>query len=142
MLSWFNNCRALIDTGATIPIWIKSIIPLKIKGAIKENRKIHLKGIGGSSSGDLYRVNFDFGNIHFKDLPIVHKEIIVADAYIILPATLFDGMVYEIDNVRHILKVKVDNKQYYRNFKLKNADGIPYMYLAGTYETAVGCTHL
>lgn len=63
---------------------------------------MELNGVGGKISGDLYKVNFDFGNIHFKDLPIVHKEIKVADAYMILPATLFEDMIYEINtNLNH-----------------------------------------
>lgn len=135
VLPWFNNCRVLIDTGATLPMWLKSVIPLKIKGAIKENYTVDLNGVGGSSTGDLYRVNFDFGNIHFKNLPIVHKEISVADAYMILPATLFEGMTYEVDNINHTFKVRVDNKEYYRDFKIKDKTGVPYIYLANTYET-------
>lgn len=135
ILPWFYNCRVLIDTGATLPMWLKSIVPLKIKGAVKENRKVNLKGVGGSSAGDLYRVNFDFGNIHFKGLPIVHKEISVADAYMILPATLFEGMIYDIDNINHIFTVKVDNKKCYRDFQIKDEKGIPYIYLAGAFET-------
>lgn len=84
VLPWFYNCRVLIDTGATLPMWLKSITPLKLKGAVKENQTVNLNGVGGSSTGDLYRVNFDMGNIHFKNLPIVHKEISVADAYMIV----------------------------------------------------------
>ncbi|MBD5445461.1 MAG: hypothetical protein HDR29_07925 [Lachnospiraceae bacterium] len=135
VLPWFNNCRVLIDTGSTMPMWLKSIVPLKIKGAVKQDRQIELNGIGGKTSGDLYKVNFDFGNIHFKDLPIIHKEIKVADAYMILPATLFTGMIYEINNIEHTFKVQVDNKGYYRQFKIKDNNGIPYVYLANTYET-------
>ena len=135
VLPWFNNCRVLIDTGSTIPMWLKSIIPLKMKGAIQQNRQIELSGVGGKTSGTLYKVNFDFGNIHFKDLPIIHKEIKFADAYMILPATLFENMVYEINNIDHTFKIKVDNNSYYRQFKIKDNDGNPYVYLANTYGT-------
>lgn len=135
VLPWFHNCRVLIDTGATLPMWLKSITPLKLKGAVKENQTVNLNGVGGSSTGDLYRVNFEIGNIHFKNLPIVHKEISVADAYMILPATLFEGMIYEIDNISHRLKIKVDDKAYYRDFRIKDESGIPYIYLANTYAT-------
>ena len=114
---------------------VKNIAPLKIKGAVREDQVINLNGVGGSSTGDLYRVNFDFGKIHFKHLPVVHKEISVADAYMILPATLFEGMIYEIDNIKHIFKVRVDNKECYRDSKIKDGRGIPYIYLANTYET-------
>ena len=53
----------------------------------------------------------------------------------ILPATLFEDMIYEINNVEHIFKVQVDSKGYYRQFKIKDNNGIPYVYLAHTYET-------
>ena len=135
VIPWFHNCRVLIDTGSTMPMWLKSIVPLKIKGAVQQDRQIELRGVGGKTSGTLYKVNFDFGNIHFKDLPVIHKEIKVADAYMILPATLFEGMVYEINNIEHTFKVKVDNKCYYRQFKIKDNNGTPYVYLANTYET-------
>lgn len=135
VLPWFNNCRVLIDTGSTMPMWLKSIVPLKMKGAVKQERQLILNGVGGKTTGELYKVNFDFGNIHFKDLPIIHKEIKVADAYMILPATLFEGMVYEINNIDYTFKVKVDNKGCYRQFKIKDNNGIPYVYLANTYET-------
>ena len=36
VLSWFNNCRVLIDTGATLPMWLKSVIPLKIKERLRK----------------------------------------------------------------------------------------------------------
>lgn len=133
VLPWFHNCRVLIDTGATLPIWLKSIVPLKIKGAAAQNKRVKLNGVGGKSEGELYRVNFDFGNIHFKDLPIVHKEIRVADAYMIFPATLFEGMVYEINNICGTFTVKVDNEAYYRQFKIRDSEGVPYIYLANAY---------
>lgn len=131
VLPWFNNCRVLIDTGSTMPMWLKSIVPLKIKGAVKQDRQIELSGVGGKTPGELYKVNFDFGNIHFKDLPIVHKEIKVADAYMILPATLFEDMAYEIDNINHTFKVKFDSKGYYRQFKIKSNNGTPC--ISGSY---------
>lgn len=135
VLPWFKNCRVLIDTGSTMPMWLKSIVPLKIKGAIQQDRQVELSGVGGKTFGTLYKVNFDFGNIHFKDLPIIHKEIKVADAYMILPATLFEDMIYEINNINHTFKVKVDSNSYYRQFKLKDNNGVPYVYLANTYGT-------
>ena len=41
VLPWFYNCRVLIDTGATLPMWLKSITPLKLKGAVKENQTVN-----------------------------------------------------------------------------------------------------
>lgn len=67
VIPWFNNCRVLVDTGATLPIWLKSVVPLKIKGAVKMDEKVRLNGVGGKVEADLYRVNFDLGSIHFKN---------------------------------------------------------------------------
>lgn len=53
----------------------------------------------------------------------------------ILPATLFDGMAYEINNINDTFTVKVDSNSYYRQFQIRDNDGIPYVYLANTYET-------
>ena len=135
VIPWFNNCRVLVDTGATLPIWLKSVVPLKIKGAVKMDEKVRLNGLGGKVEADLYRVNFDLGSIHFKNLPVVHKELKVADAYMILPATMFVGMIYEIDNINGAFTLKVEKSGYYRHFKIKDSDGIPYIYLSGVYET-------
>lgn len=38
VIPWFHNCRGLIDTGSTMPMWLKSIVPLKIKGAVQQDR--------------------------------------------------------------------------------------------------------
>lgn len=37
--------------------------------------------------------------------------------------------------ISHTFKVKVDSKGYYRQFKIKDNNGTPYVYLAKTYET-------
>ena len=53
VIPWFHNCRVLIDTGSTMPMWLKSIVPLKIKGAVQQDRQIELRGVGGKTSGTL-----------------------------------------------------------------------------------------
>ena len=53
----------------------------------------------------------------------------------ILPATMFVGMIYEIDNINGAFTLKVEKSGYYRHFKIKDSDGIPYIYLSGVYET-------
>lgn len=134
-LPWFNNCRAIIDTGATLPMWLKSIAILNLKGASKENRQVKVNGVGGKTTGNLYRVNFDIENIHFRHMPIVHKEIEVADAYMILPYSMFEGMKIEFDIIEHTFKIQVDNKEYYRELQLKDEYGRLYVYLSEVFAT-------
>lgn len=134
-LPWFNKCRAIIDTGATLPMWLKKDTILKLKGATKENIKVDINGVGGKTAGALYRVNFDIGNIHFKHMPIIYKKVEVADAYMILPFSMFDGMKIEFDNIKHIFKIQVNSKEHYRELQIKDEQGRLYAYLAQVYAT-------
>lgn len=134
-LPWFNKCRVIIDTGSTIPIWLKEITILNLKGATKEDRKVEINGVGGKTVGHLYRVNLDIGDIHFRNMPIIHKEIRVADAYMILPFSVFENMVIEFNNVEHTFKIQANSKEYYRELRIKDKYGKPHIYLAGTYAT-------
>lgn len=137
-LDWFIGCRALIDTGASLPIWLQEKdTVLKIKGGRRiNNETVKLNGINGGIQVPLYRVNFDMGSLHFQDMPIAVRKIDVDNAHIILPATLFEGMVYEIDNINHVFTVKTNStKEFYRKLKIKDKNGIPSIYLADTYST-------
>lgn len=134
-LPWFNNCRAIIDTGATLPMWLKKDTILKLKGAVKENIEVNVNGVSGKTAGSLYRVNFDIGDIHFKHMPIVYKEVKVADAYMILPFSMFDGMKIEFDNIKHSFNIQIDNKECYRELQLKDEYGRLYVYLSEVFAT-------
>lgn len=118
-----------------MPIWMKDPMLLNLKGAKKEDSKVQMNGVGGITTGDLYRVNFDFGDIHFRNMPIVYKEIRAADAYMLLPFSIFEGMIIEFNDINHTFTLKVDSTRYYRELRLKDKHGKPQIYLAGTYST-------
>lgn len=134
-LSWFNGCRALIDTGALFPIWNKNEdVLVKKLGAVLIKKNILFGGFGGEAQGNLYRVNFELNGLHYLDMPIVASKLIRANWSMIISATMFDGMIYEIDTVHKKLNINVEDNQPVRILRLSDDDNRNIsVYLAGTY---------
>ena len=70
-LDWFFGCRALLDTGALFPVWTASGEVLQKLGAKLVKEKVSFGGFGGDTEGALYRIDFQLGELIFKDMPIV-----------------------------------------------------------------------
>lgn len=134
-LNWFRGCRALIDTGALFPIWNGDGKSLE-EGfhARLLQRDVKFGGFGGKANGDLYRVHFELNGLHYLDMPIIASEIKEANWNIILSATMFDGMTYEIDTINKQLNIDTKDNQPVRILKLsEDNDNSISVYLAGTY---------
>lgn len=135
-INWFNGCRALIDTGALFPIWNKSEdILVKKLGAVLIKKDIAFGGFGGKARGNLYRVNFELNSIYYIDMPIIASELKGINWHIIISATMFDGMIYEIDTVNKRINIDTKDNQPIRILRLSNDNDNLSVYLAGTYET-------
>ena len=134
-LNWFNGCRALIDTGALFPIWNKNEDVLVEKlGAVLIKRNITFGGFGGQTYGNLYRVNFELNGLYYLDMPIVASKLIRANWSMIISATMFDGMTYEIDTVHKKLNINLKDNQPVRILRLSDENNSNIsVYLAGTY---------
>ena len=134
-LNWFNGCRALIDTGALFPIWNKSEDMLVKKlGAKLIKQNVGFKGFGGETQGNLYRVSFELNGLYYIDMPIVANRIQGANWSMIISATMFDGMTYEIDTINKKLNIDVNDNQTVRILRLSDDDNSISVYLAGTKE--------
>lgn len=135
-IDWFKGCRALIDTGALFPVWNKSEDTLVKKlGAELIRRDVTFKGFGGETRGNLYRVNFMLNNLHYINMPIIANRIQGANWSMLLSATMFDGMSYEIDTINKKLNIDVKDNQPVRILRLSDDDNSISVYLAGTYKT-------
>lgn len=135
-INWFNGCRALIDTGALFPIWNKSEdILIRKLGAVLVKKDITFGGFGGEARGNLYRVNFELNSIHYIDMPIIAGELKGTNRHIIVSATMFDGMTYEIDTINKRLNIDTKDNQTIRILRLSSDNNNLSVYLAGTYET-------
>lgn len=135
-IDWFDGCRALLDTGSIFPIWNGAGDELEqIFNAKLIKKGISFSGFGGEAKGDLYRVNFKFDKLYYIDMPIVASELQNENGHMIISATMFDGMTYEIDTVNKKLNVDTKDNQPIRILRLSDDNNNLSVYLAGTYET-------
>ena len=120
-----NGLTALLDTGAYIPVWtdLEDILVSDMDAElIKEN--VPLSGFGGSTYGNLYKVSIDIGGIFYPNMHIIANNDINAPFNLILSATMFDGLIYQIDTVNHVLNIDVpDHESNIRNLKIENKNG-------------------
>ena len=133
-LDWFNDCRALIDTGALFPVWTKSESLLVKLGAKLERESVNFSGFGGETSGSLYRVNFSLNGLQYIDMPIVAKPMENLNCHMILSATMFEKMVYTIDTINKRFTFDTTDNQIVRVLRISDEYGNFSAYLAGTYE--------
>lgn len=135
-IDWFEGCRALLDTGALFPIWNgdgKSLEQGFHAEFIRKN--VTFGGFGGKAKGDLYRVNFKLNSLYYLDMPIIASELEGTNWNMIISATMFDGMTYEIDTVNKKLNINTQDNQPVRILRLSNDSNNISVYLAGTYKT-------
>ena len=120
----FFNITAMIDTGALIPVWVKDEAILQACGAKFLFGNAGFSGFGGETSGNVYQIqNFTFGNLLFPTFHIVTSKINIP-AQMILPATMFDGLVYEFDTDNHAMNITIpDTQSKVRNLVLERKDG-------------------
>lgn len=124
----FPGCRALIDTGAVIPVWVAAESQLAVAENVHATgRRGTVSGFGGSSEGNMYEMTLDFGGLYYIDLPIVASRMKNTPWHIILPATLFDQMIYTIDNIRRIAIFEAPDNQLVRHLKYRDKDGRTYI---------------
>lgn len=120
-----NGLTALLDTGAYIPVWTdeEDILTSDMEAELAKE-KVPLSGFGGSAYGNLYRVNIDIGGIVYPNMHIIANNDINAAFNLILSVTMFDGLIYQIDTVNHVLNVDVpDNESNIRNLRIESRDG-------------------
>lgn len=120
-----NGLTALFDTGAYIPVWTDDEdILVSGLGARLIQRDVPLSGFGGCTCGNLYSVMIDVGGILYPNMHIIANNEINATFNLILSATMFDGLIYQIDTVNHVLNIEVpDRESNIRNLRVVNAEG-------------------
>ena len=97
-------------------------------------RDVSFGGFGGKTQGNLYRVTFKLNNIIYVDMPIIAKEMNDLSCHMIISATMFEKMIYTIDDIDKKLEIRIPDNQIVRNLRLSNEKGGISVYLAGTYE--------
>lgn len=120
----FHNLDALVDTGARFPVWVVSEKRLKSIGALKVRECIEFGGFGGKAKGTIYQIPlFQFGDLMYPYMNIIACELTLP-VPLILPATMFNNLIYEINNKTHRLNITVpDNESNVRNLTIKDDNG-------------------
>ena len=123
--------RVMIDTGAVLPIWVTQERTLKELGGVAVALNQPFGGFGGMTVGTLYRIPFfRFGELIFPELPIIASRIDLP-CQMILSATMFSGLIYEIDDCHHKLNVSVPDKEsHVRKLKIEDSNGKLHIFCA------------
>lgn len=125
-LKAWHSFEALLDTGAFFPIWTASPNILEKIGGTLEQKGVRFKGFGGETAGNLYRLNtFVIGDLIFPNMSIIAcRDLAEVPFQMILSATMFDNLIYEIDSKNHKLNVTVpDDESLIRNLRIRNSSG-------------------
>ena len=122
--TWYK-IDAMIDTGALIPVWTRDEkILLNLGGKlIQEN--IKFRGFGGRTQGNLYCIsNFIMGKLLFTKLYVIAHADNELPCHMILSATMFRNLMYEIDDKNHKLNVTIpDGESEIRNLIIRDSNG-------------------
>lgn len=120
-----NGLTALLDTGAYIPVWTddEDILTSEM-GAELVRKDVPLSGFGGCTHGNLYQVSIDIGGILYPNMHVIANNDINATFNLILSATMFAGLIYQIDTVNHMLNIEIpDGESNVRNLRVVNEEG-------------------
>lgn len=120
-----GNMTALLDTGAYIPVWTdeESILTEKL-GAVLQKKGISFTGYGGTAVGNLYQVTLKVGALTYPNMSIIANQDLDTPFNLILSATMFRGLIYEVDDVNHFFNISIpDNESMVRNLRIVEENG-------------------
>lgn len=123
--SW-HNFEALLDTGAFFTIWTADEDILELLGGRVLKRGISFGGFGGTTKGNLYQLQeIIIGDLIFPNTHIVAcKDLRDVPFQLILSATMFQHLIYEIDDKNHKFNVTIpDNESNVRNLRIEDSNG-------------------
>ncbi len=120
-----KNLTALLDTGAYIPVWTDDEdILISGLGAKLLKKNIPFTGFGGITYGNLYQVTLEVGELIFPNMHIVANNELNTSYNLILSATMFEGLIYEINTYTHVLKVTtINDSDFVRNLRIIDRNG-------------------
>ena len=120
----FHGLYALLDTGAVFPVWVASEKWLEELGAAKIMDNVSFGGFGGMATGNLFRLPLlRIGELYYPNMCIIaHRFTMVTP--LVLPATMFSHLIYEIDDYHHRLNISIpDTESNVRNLVIKDTEG-------------------
>lgn len=122
----WHGLNALLDTGAIFPIWTVDEGILIELGGKSVKRDVNFAGFGGEAIGNLYQIPYiTVGRLTFPRMHIIAYKLKEDVPYhIILSATMFRHLRYEIDDKKHCLNVSIpDGEGLVRNLVIEDKEG-------------------
>lgn len=116
-----RHYSALLDTGAEIPVFTLGPAMMRDIGGSFVTSDAWFTGFGGRITGDLYRIDIKIGSIKYRSLPVICIHDPTMKFEFILPATLFTGFCYTINDNAKMLTV--DTLSSATEYRFKAADG-------------------
>jgi len=122
----------LIDTGADVPTFmltekqLKDVYNAKLfKSVDDKGEPLKIGGFGGKCTGKIYELEmFKLGELIFPNMRVFVPDNGIKGIDIVISASMFDGLMYDIDTINHTLTVHVPEKeQLIRRVKLEDKDG-------------------
>ena len=115
---------AMLDTGATFPIWTAAEDMIADVGGKLKAHDIPFGGFGGMTKGNLYEIpNFCVGDLIFPSLPVIVSPRNLP-CQMLLSATMFSRLIYEIDDRHHQFNVTIpEQESTVRNLTVKEDNG-------------------
>ena len=128
ILEKMKGIRALLDSGALCPVWVRDEKQLvESFGARACGECVRFTVFGGKEiTGTLYEVPlFTLAEtLFFTNLPVIAaKDASEDDTAILLPATMFKGMVVTLDPLKDEMLLKILDGQPSRRLKVTDKDG-------------------
>ena len=120
----WNGIDAMIDTGSLYPVWVADESILRIIGAELIRDDVGFSGFGGRVIGSLYMLPvFQFGELIYPHFNIIAHKLDLP-CQMILPATMFRNLSYEIDDGNHMFHVTIPDKESnVRNLVIEDRNG-------------------
>lgn len=122
-----NGLKALLDTGAYIPVWVggERILTEGLGGELVK-KHVSFTGFGGTAYGNLYQVTIRVGDLLYPNMHIIASNDFDVPFHIILSATMFSHLIYEIDDHNHKFNLTIpDSESMVRNLIIVDRNGKP-----------------
>lgn len=131
-LSNFFQINAMLDTGAVLPVWVEEEEALKKIGGVPVAFNQPFGGFGGMTEGTLYKIPlFRCGELMFPEFPVIASKINLP-CQMLLSATMFNGLVYEIDDWHHRFNVTIpDHESHVRKLIIEDRNGNLHIFCTG-----------
>ena len=124
-----NALTALLDTGAYLPIWTddEDILVSELGGKLVRTN-VPFAGFGGETTGNLYQITLTVGQLVFPHLHMIANSELKTSYNMILSATMFDGLSYEINTYTHIVSFTAfRDEDLVRNLVVEDRNGKIYV---------------